>query len=203
MKVLVFLVSLLAGFSLFAQEPVKSTSVTYERQLRAPKKYKKNILQLELLGRGIFYGIGYERMLNQEIGIGASLSYTKFNWQPFFIETEVQVITVPLYMNYYMNPGRHNFVLTGGLTAWHISATSRVSDSLTTALEEQYNQNGETNPYAFDEIEFTASGTFAVPQAGMGYEFRGSSGFITRANLYAFYIGRILPFFGLSVGVAF
>ncbi len=203
MKTLLFFISLIAGFSLFAQEPVRTSQVSYERQIRGPKKYKKNILQIELLGRGIFYGIGYERMVSQEIGVGASLSYTKFNFNPFFIDTEVQVITVPLYMNYYTNPGRHNFVLTGGLTAWHIQATSRVSDSLSAALDDQNDPNGTTNPYAFDEIEFTASGTFAVPQAGMGYEFRGSSGFITRANMYAFYIGRILPFFGLSVGVAF
>ncbi|MCC2679033.1 MAG: hypothetical protein K0R29_1609 [Pseudobdellovibrio sp.] len=205
MKNLIFLLSLTLGLTAFAQQPLDSSTVKYERQLRGPKRMKKNIIQLELLGRGVFYGLGYERMVTPEISLGTSLSYTKINLNPYFIETEFQVITMPLYMNYYVNPGRHNFVLTGGLTVFSIEAKARFNDATTVALNEYQDSNPDGNvaPFSFEEIEATTSGVIALPQAGMGYEFRGTSGFMTRANLYAFYVGKIVPFLGLSVGVAF
>lgn len=199
---LFLLLILFTGFAVHAQEnsyaQPKSSSEVILRPVK--RTYRKNVVQVEALGRGFFYGLSYERMVSPQASLGIGFSYAVAHSSIGFFDTTFQVMSLPLYFNYYTNPGRHNLVFTGGVNILAFEAKVKTNDTQIAAL----GVDNEEYTYSLGEAEFKGSAVIPVPQAGMGYEYRGTSGFMTRTNLYAVYvINRIVPWLGFSVGVAF
>jgi len=204
MKNYLLLLIIISGLAIQAQEPFKTPApgVSSENSYRLPvkKTYKKNVVQVEALGRAFFYGLGYERMVSTSVSLGAGFSYAQATSTVGFFDTKFQVMTMPLYFNYYANPGRHNLVFTGGINVISFEAKANTNDAQIAAL----GVDNEEYTYSLGEFEFKGSAVLPIPQTGLGYEYRGTSGFMTRANLYGMYVlGKFLPWLGFSVGVAF
>lgn len=167
-----------------------------------PKKEKlielgKNSLRVEFLGRGFLYGLSYDRMISDEVAIGGAFSFLRYTFSPGVAKTSLQVISLPIYTNYYFTTGRHRFLATGGINLLSIEAKADVSDAAKRSLESD-------NSAFLPDLDIGTSGIVPIPQLGVGYEFRGKSGLITGANLYAMYLlGNVLPFAGVNLGVAF
>lgn len=205
MKNAAVLFILLIGFFAFAKEPAISSSQNLSsRSFKVQqKKYFKNVVQVEALGRSFLYGLGYERMLNPEVSLGIGFSYTSLATQLGFGDTTFQLMSVPLYVNYYLNPGRHNFVLGGGVNIFSFQARAKASDAIQNAADAAAEENN-LDTLNWGDLELSGSAVIPIPQAGMGYEFRSRSGFMTRLNIYGMYaLGVFVPWAGISVGAAF
>jgi len=207
MKAILVLAFLMIGSLSFAQENSRTGVVTTNEMVQRPraKKYFKNVVHIEMLGRGFLYELGYERMLSQDVSLGIGYSYTTINSKLGFGNTNFKIMSIPLYVNYYVNPGRHNFVLTGGVNIFSFEASARLSDDVQAQLSAASNEvTGVEESFNFGDLELSGNAVIPIPQAGMGYEFRGNSGFMTRLNLYGMYaLNTFVPWAGLSVGVAF
>lgn len=208
MKLFTLILSLFFSVTVLAQDRFKiegtASTATANRSFRTPQKQqRKNIIQIEALGRGFLYGIGYERMLGMDVSIGASFSYAMVSFNPGVANSKLQVMSLPMYVTYYLNPGRHNFLMTGGINLLAFDARAGLNDSFKDSAAE-YASESETDTITLPDLELSGSGVLPIPQAGVGYEYRSHSGFMTRANLYGMYaIGQFIPWAGVSIGVAF
>lgn len=166
------------------------------------KQAPKNAVSLELLGRGLFYGIGYDRRITREVSLGAAFSYASSFSNPGVIYSQIQITSIPLYANYYiLNSGQDRFVATGGVNMMSVQATVGFDSSQMNSSSES--AESEEVPL-FSDFEVKAGAMFAIPQVGLGYEYGAKNGFLLRTNIYGMYlVGKVLPFVGLSAGYAF
>lgn len=138
---------------------------------------RPNALAFELLGRGILYGITYDRSLNDQWALGAGFSAWKVDNE--YKTTSVSVVVIPIYTNYYFSPERNRGFLTAGLDLVAASVSDKVDNS-------------------------TLSGSGGLLVLGGGYEYRGDSGFLFRLAPYLLAgSGGARFWFGISFGYAF
>jgi hypothetical protein len=143
---------------------------------------RSNALSAELLGRGGLYSFDYDRMISNSIAIGAGVSY----WGVTdFVGDSISLAIIPVYANFYLNPGPNRFYLTAGMDLVVASATD--SDGFG------------------DGFGGSATGTGVMAVAGAGYEYRSpTSGFLFRVAPYLFVgAGGVAVFGGISLGYAF
>lgn len=176
---------------------------------------KLNTVYIELLGRSFFYGVGYQRQLGRDVAAGLSFSYISGKFGAGEAEVKAKAFSIPLYVNYYAYKyRRHHFLVTGGLNIFSFEAQARVSDQAQAqianqarAVSAQINgeeSDSESNSFTIPDLKLDGSGTLALPQVGLGYEYRSRGGLFVNSNLYAIYvIQKVIPWAGLSVGIQF
>lgn len=141
---------------------------------------RPNALSVELLGRAGLYSFDYDYSLTDEIAVGGGFSYLSASASNNSAIASVSILVIPLYMNYYFQPGPNRGFVTGGLDIVSASATFAGTDG------------------------FTASGSGVGAVLGGGYEYRGTSGFLFRAAPYfIFGSGGGDLWFGLTFGFTF
>lgn len=140
-----------------------------------------NAAVLEVGGRGIFYSLGFDRVLNDHLAAGIGLG---------FIPTELPdhsagstVTEIPVYVNFYFSEAAGSLFLTAGATL--IPNYSTVN-GLSTSL------GGLT--YSSNPLQVTG---------GLGYEYRSDTGFLFRITGYAIYAKSWIPWGGFSLGYSF
>jgi hypothetical protein len=85
---------------------------------------KKNSLQLELLGKGFYYSLGYERkfMLSENVKAGANLGVSFFPGLTS-IEPSTEIL-VPFEINISIKKSQNEFVIGTGTTFWKYQVNS-------------------------------------------------------------------------------
>jgi hypothetical protein len=92
------------------------------------KELRKNAMSLELLGRGFLYSFNYDRMLTDNVAVGAGISHYSIGSG----DVSAGAWIIPLYGNYYLGSGNGRFFATGGANVILASAGAgddRVSGS--------------------------------------------------------------------------
>jgi hypothetical protein len=134
---------------------------------------RPNAISIELLGRGGYYTFDYDYSVTDLIGLGVGIAAYNLTSNG----NSASLFILPVYGNFYFQPGPHRGFLTAGLDIVSISGTL----------------SGTT---------FGASG--AAPVLGGGYEFRGEEGFLFRGAGYIVIGNSDVAFtIGLSFGYAF
>ena len=139
-------------------------------------------LYLEMGGRALGYGAGFDRVLSEDLSVGASFGMTPtVNQNGDSVDKSALVI--PAYFNYYLESEQATMFLTAGMTL----VTSDVK-----GLDAKYSG-----------IEFPSSRS-VLPTIGWGYENRGDLGaFLFRLSAYAIWAQKIVPWVGFNFGFAF
>lgn len=141
-----------------------------------------NALSLELFGRGLLYGIAFDRVINDDMVVGVSYGRTPLKTVAGG-DTGLSAALVPAYFNYYFTRSQDSVFASAGATL--------VANS----------DDAKDSKAQFSGLEF--SSTPVLPTLGVGFESRGDTGFLFRVAGYAM-IGKSLnPWFGFSMGYAF
>lgn len=198
---------LIFNFSALAQttpDDVAIKSALNAENTTKPAVNKNNEFRIELLGRSFFYGISYDRMLNDEIAIGASFSYLMAALSPAIVDTKVQILSVPFFTNYYWRNDQHRILLTGGINALMFEVKTNLTNSLQAELNQAQAEGVIPNTIQLPELQLKGAGLIPIPQAGIGYEYKAKNGFLAGSNLYVMYLlGNFVPWLGFSIGAAF
>lgn len=137
-----------------------------------------NTISFELLGRAALYSINYDRMVNENVAIGAGISYWTLSVTTYSSSASRKFFVMPLYGNYYFSPAPNRGFLTAGLDVVFASAQTAGSSS---------------------NIRIAGSGAFAT--FGGGYEYRNpEGGFLFRAAPYFLVGSDVDLWFGLTFG---
>jgi hypothetical protein len=141
-----------------------------------------NSLNAEVFGRGLRYGLGYDRVINDDLAVGFSLGSVNMNTDND-VETGLTATFASPYVNYYFQQEQGSVFLTGGAS---LVTNSGSVKNLKTGLG-----------------GLKLSGNAIVPQFGIGYENRGDSGFLFRMAFYGMVDRNIIPWIGFTLGYAF
>ena len=140
---------------------------------RTTRSTRPNAVYVELLGKGLLYSVGYDRMIFKWFAVGASFSYFKLG--------DGAAVYVNPYTSFYPAGGIHN--------------------SLIMQLGANFMHFGENHDFLLPvwnkEEGFDFTGNFAI-----GYEYRGAFLFRVLGMAY-FGEEGIFPWFGLTFGGAF
>jgi hypothetical protein len=140
---------------------------------------RPSALSLEMAGHGLAYSVNYDHSLGPNFAIGAGIGYLGLTGA----DLSASVTTIPVYANYYPIGDEHRPFITAGATFVTISGSIAGS--------------------AF-ENRFEGSATALAPMAGIGYEYRGTEGFLFRISPYLVITPlAVLPWAGLSLGATF
>jgi hypothetical protein len=134
---------------------------------------RPHAISVEIYGRGLLYSLNYDYSINDSVTVGGGFSTYSLSYN----SASIHLTLLPLYVNYYFQPGPHRGFLSGGGDI--AIASGSIGGNAT----------------------IRASGFF--PVLGGGYEFRPDNGFIFRAAPYLFIGNEIEPWIGLSAGVTF
>jgi hypothetical protein len=134
----------------------------------------RNVISLEVLGRGIYYSLNYDRMIHPYFAVGAGFSFLGLNGRG---GPERSMINIPLYSNVYLSKASARMFLTGGVNLVHISGEVDRSSGLA-------NMN-------------------VAPVFGAGYEFRHENGFVFRLTPYVAMAPQTTLWVGASLGGSF
>lgn len=172
-KVIFFLTTLLFSFALEidnADAAEMLPAIEAKAESSHNVEYRPHGLSMEILGRGGLYSFNYDYLVNEDLALGAGIaSYSLSSGS-----AKASAWILPVYANYYVNPGKHRFFATGGMNL--ITASGSVGE----------------------DAQFKGSGIAGV--LGGGYEFRGEDGFLFRAAPY-FFVGKASgAWIGFTVG---
>lgn len=170
-------------------QPAPQVIYRTSRSSRTYTNLGKNGVSTEGAGRGGYYSVNYDRMTGTHVALGLGFSYInlKANDEK---NTPLQFVMAPIYGNFYFLGNEHRPFFTIGATILSVSG--------------EIEKGGEVEKILFERLGEGFNGIAAIPSAGLGYEFRGSSGFMTRITAYAAYINKeVLPWGGVSIGTAF
>ena len=151
---------------------IPSTSTQLNTSKKSGAKLQNNV-SIELLGRGFLYSLAYDRQISQDIAVGGSFSYMMTTFKPAVVETKVQIVSLPLYMNYYFNQGHHRFLATGGLNLFWFEAKANLTQQASETIQGQQQSD---NPVVLPDFELSGSGLIPIPQVGIGYEYKSRGG---------------------------
>lgn len=197
-SVLSLAVVVCAASSSLALAAPDTTSVQAQAQAQASygerehtSMTRPNALSGEVLGRGGLYSVNYDRSFTEMFAAGAGISTWGYTSG---LGTSRSILIVPVYGNFYFQPGPKRGFLTAGADI--AVASSRQSSYL-------YGSSTSTSSSDNDStFKTTNSGVAAI--VGGGYEFRGESGFLFRATGYLLIAsGGVLPWAGASFGGTF
>lgn len=131
---------------------------------------RKNAMSLELLGRGLLYSFDYDRMVTDNLAVGAGASHYSISSG----DASAGAWIIPVYANYYLTGGNSRWFATGGANL--IFASGNVGD----------------------DAKVSGSGVAGV--LGAGYEYRADNGFLFRAAPYVFVGKTSGAWLGVSLG---
>ena len=151
-------------------------------QAEATRLTNPNSLNVEVFGRSMRYGLGYDRVLNDDLAVGFEIGSVNMNTDTD-LETDRTATLVSPFVNYYFQQDQGSVFVTGGAAL--VTNVSSVKD-LKTGLG-----------------GLKLSGNALVPQFGIGYENRGDSGFLFRMAFYGMIDRNIVPWVGFTLGYAF
>lgn len=164
----------------------------------------KNILFLELLGKGFLYSVDYNRIVSDSISMGFGVSYTTLGATAILVSTNASVTQLPIYTNLYLTGNRHRSYLSGGLNIMSISLSAGLTQKVSLSSEaENTGVNTASVEDFVNNLQVETNATLALPQVGLGYEYRNPSGLLFRLTLYGTYFNQLIPFAGLSLGAIF
>jgi hypothetical protein len=146
---------------------------------------RPNAVSFELAGRGIGYGVNYDRSINDAVALGVGFATYSLGVPSTIrnVSYDLTVTYIPLYANFYFQPNRHRGFLSAGATLTHVK--------------------GKVNSNYTEINGINAARSGFLGTLGGGYEFRASSGFLFRASLYKF-LGPSLPLWpGITLGGTF
>ena len=133
-------------------------------------------VSLELLGRGFFYSLNFDRVISDDIAVGAGFGTASTD--------NGSISMIPVYGNYYFKRDANSLFATAGV-AIIPSATNGNSLRLSTA-------------------RLNYSTPSVAPELGLGFESRGDAGFLFRGTAYVIITdGKVFPWGGVSFGYAF
>ncbi len=119
-------------------------------------------------------------------------------------KTNASVTQFPIYTNIYLTGNRHRSYFSGGLNVMSIFLSAGLTKKVSLSSSEE---NTDINTASVEDfvnnLQLEISATFALPQVGLGYEYRNPSGLLFRMTLYGTYFNQLVPFAGLSLGAIF
>jgi hypothetical protein len=183
--------ALLTCFSISAQAQTRSSKMKYrvyeDSYSNSVSTDRPNAVSVELAGRGIGWGINYDRSLNESFGVGIGYSNYELTSHFYLAGTSItrrsNVTIIPFYGNFYFQPHRHRGFLSAG------ASLAKVDQEVGWGT---HNRNA---------LSFADSGF--IPTIGGGYEFRAVSGFLFRASIYSFLARNTMVWPGLTFGGTF
>lgn len=137
-------------------------------------------LYLEMGGRGLGYGGGFDRVISEDLSAGVGFGMTPTE-DANGDSANKKATVIPAYLNYYLNEDQGTLFLTVGMT---FVATD------VKGLQATY--SGITFPQRS-----------VLPTLGWGYENRGDSGFVFRLSGYGIWAQKIQPWVGFTFGYSF
>jgi hypothetical protein len=191
--------------------PAFAQDTTLQTQFSLPKaKYSRHALTVETLGKGGLYSLNYDYLASAKSAIGFGLSYQSIRAQPTISDAQVQLITLPVYANFYFPFQEHRPFVSTAVTFVKAHATANVDFSnIFSGIQLTYSANGspeDKQELKVDKADMSFENSvdllLAIPSLGAGYEFRTSEGAIFRLQALAFVYDKITPWAGLSFGVA-
>lgn len=188
----------------FAQDLTLQTSPAV-----APRKqYSRHALSVETLGKGGLYSLNYDYLASLKSALGFGFSYQSIRAQPTVSDAQINLITLPVYANFYFPIQDHRPFLSTAVTFIKAHATANLDlSSVFSGMRLTYTSETEDGQeLTIDKADFNMNNKvdllLAVPSVGAGYEYRTSDGAIFRIQALAFVYDQITPWAGLSFGVA-
>lgn len=169
----------------------------------------KNALYIEALGRGGLYSIGYERHTSSAASFGLGYSFQQVRLSPLSADGTATLQTLPIFSNIYLPLGSHRPFITAGATIVWFKSTARAdfNDLLGQfRLETQKDDDTVTAVTADPNVPSLSNSVeaiLAIPNLGLGYEFKMKSGAFIRSQLIGFITDKPFAWFGLAIGVGF
>jgi hypothetical protein len=133
---------------------------------------------VELGGRGLGYGAGFDRVIADDFAVGVGIGMTPTE-DLAGNSANKSALMFPAYLNYYLVEDGSTIFLTGGMTF----VASDVKGL-------QANYSGVIFP----------SSRQVLPTLGWGFESRGDQGFLFRVSGYGIWGQKIQPWVGFSFG---
>jgi hypothetical protein len=141
-----------------------------------------NAINAELFGRGLRFGAGYDRVVSDSVAAGFTFGTTNLQTHDgTAVDTNAKLIAP--FVNFYFTEDQSSLYVTGGAAL------------LTNADDVKGLKS------ALGGLKFTSNSI--IPQAGLGYENRGDSGFLFRMTAYVMADENVVPWVGFSFGYAF
>lgn len=172
------------------------------------KTYKRHALTVETLGKGGLYSLNYDYLTSLRSALGFGFSFQSLRANPAISDAEVQLITLPVYANFYFPFSAHRPFVSTAVTFLKIRATANVDASaLFNGMSWTYDPGGEADKQTLtvDKADLSLHNKvdilLAIPSLGAGYEYRTASGAIFRIQALGFISDKIIPWAGLSFGV--
>ena len=141
-----------------------------------------NVIGVEAFGRGLLFGVTFDRVVNDDLVAGVAYGTTSLN-DVNGVETGRSTGLVPVYMNYY-------FSREGGSLFGTVGATFVTSSS-----------NANNNVSNVGGVKFSSSPV--IPTIGVGFEERSDTGFLFRVAAYGIFGKSYAPWFGFTFGYGF
>jgi hypothetical protein len=142
-----------------------------------------NAISLEVFGRGLLYGLSYDRVLSDDLVVGLSYGHTPLD-DLNGNDANVGTSLIPVYLNYYFSRSAGSLFMTAGVTV--VTSTDEAKDHKT----------------GYGGVEFGSSRP-VLPTFGVGFEERSDANFLFRVTGYGIVGRKLAPWFGISLGYAF
>lgn len=142
-----------------------------------------NSIGVEVLGRGLLYGIQFDRVLNDDMAAGIAFGAIATKTAAG-LDSGRTASFIPVFMNYYFAREAGSIYLTAGAT---IVTNANDLNGLSANM---------------GNLTFTSSAVLGT--VGVGYESRSDNGFLFRVCAYGIIGGStIVPWGGATFGFAF
>ncbi len=174
--------SLVVFSALAASILIASVVSTDHAQAEATRLTNPNAVTAELFGRGIRFGLGYDRVLSDDLAAGFSIGSTNLQTLDGTSVDQKATLISP-FVNYYFMRDQSSIFITGGAAL--VTNTDNVKGYKS----------------GLGGLRFTSNAI--IPQAGLGYENRGDAGFLFRMAAYVMADDNVIPWVGFSFGYAF
>jgi hypothetical protein len=137
-------------------------------------------LGVEVLGRGLLWGVTYDRAVNDDMAAGFGFGTVGTKNRASGVDTNTPAYILPVYFNYYFLQEQGAPFVTGGANV--------------------VLNNSEVKTYkaGLSTLEFSSAPV--IPTLGFGYENRSETGFMVRGTAYALIGDNVAPWFGFYFG---
>lgn len=176
-------------------------------QISAKAPYNRHALSVETLGKGGLYSLNYDYLASYRSALGLGFSYQSIRAHPMISEAQIQLVTLPVYANFYFPIENHRPFLSTAVTFIKAHATANLDLSEVFAgMKLSYASDNNEEQVSVEKADLKMNNSvdvfFAIPSLGAGYEFRTAEGAIFRLQALGFIHDKITAWGGLSFGVA-